>query len=78
MCGLCHRISCYPRCPNYSPSKALHYCSICEDGILDGEEYLGNQDGEYIHYECVQGIRQLLDWLGYDIKTMDEFDESNC
>lgn len=63
----------HPRCPNYEPPKAYHYCSICGDGIYDGEEYIENQDEECIHYECVQGIRQLLEWLGYEIKTMEDF-----
>ena len=52
--------------------KAKHYCSICGDGIYDGEEYIENDDGEYIHYGCIQGIRRLLDWLGYDVKVMED------
>ena len=65
----------HSRCPNYEPPKASHYCSVCGDGIYDGEYYIENQDDEYIHYECVQGTRQLLEWLGYEIKTMEDFDE---
>ena len=75
ICEICRQIPCHPRCPNYVPPKASHYCSICGDGIYDGEDYIENQDGEYIHYECVQGIKQLLEWLGYEIKTMEDFDE---
>lgn len=63
------------RCPNYIPPKASYYCSVCGCGIYDGEEYIKNQDGECVHYECVQGIRQLLKWLGYDVKTMEDFDD---
>ena len=75
MCEICRQIPCHSRCPNYEPPKASHYCSICGEGIYDGEDYIENQDGEYIHYECVQGIRQLLEWLGNEIKTMEEFYE---
>ena len=75
MCEICRQIPCHSRCPNYKPPKASHYCSICGEGIYEGEEYIENQDGECIHYECVQGIRQLLEWLGYEIKTMEDFDE---
>lgn len=50
------------------------YCDICSEGIYDGEEYVENMDGEYRHYECFQGMRDLLEWLGYKIKTM-EVDE---
>lgn len=52
--------------------KVKHYCSICGDGIHNEEEYIENDDGEYIHYDCIQGTRQLLNWLGYDIKTMED------
>lgn len=75
MCEICRQIPCHSRCPNYVPLKTTHYCSICGDGIYDGEDYIENQDGEYIHYECVQGIRQLLEWLGYEVKTMEDFYE---
>lgn len=50
----------------------MHYCFICSDGIYNGEEYIVNDDGEYIHYDCIQGIRPLLEWLGYDVKIMDD------
>lgn len=75
MCEICRQIPCHSRCPNYVPLKTTHYCSICGDGIYDGEDYIENQDGEHIHYECVQGIRQLLEWLGYEVKTMEDFYE---
>lgn len=64
-------------CPYYVPPKALKHCVICEDGIYDGEEYIENADGEYMHLECVQGIRQLLGWLGEDIKMMEDFEEDH-
>lgn len=75
-CEYCNRaIDHHPRCPNYVPPKASHYCSICGEGIYDGEEYIENDDGDYRHYDCFQGMRDLLDWLGYEVKTMEEMDE---
>lgn len=62
------------RCPNYIPSKADHYCSSCGDGIYEGEEYIENDNGEYRHCGCIDGIGDLLEWLGYDIKTMESID----
>ncbi len=44
---------------------------ICGEGIYDGEEYIENQNGEYRHYECFYGMKDLLEWLGYNIKTME-------
>ncbi len=74
MCDICRPYPCLSRCPNYSPPKVSYYCSFCDEGIYDGEEYIENQDGKYIHYECVQGLRHLLDWLGYEIKEMSDYD----
>ena len=62
----------YPRCPLYKPAKATHYCSSCGEGIRDGEEYIENSDGECIHWECFTSMRDLLEFLGYEIQTMEE------
>lgn len=74
MCFVCLQTPCLPHCPNYEAPKALYYCSCCHQGIYDGEEYIANQDGEYRHYECFHGMRDLLQWLGYEIKTMEDTD----
>lgn len=70
LCEICGKIDCNSRCPNYMPAKTRYYCSSCGEGIYDGEEYIENQFGEYRHYECFYGMRDLLEWLGYKIKTM--------
>lgn len=72
ICDLCRQNPCHVRCPNYTPPKATHYCSICGEGIYDGEEYIENDYGDYRHYECFYGMRDLLEWLGYKIKTMED------
>ena len=72
MCYECLQNPCVPRCPNYIPSKATCYCSICNEGILEGEQYIQNNDGEYRHFDCFCGMKDLLEWLGFDIKTMEE------
>ena len=61
-----------PRCPVYKENKSTHYCSICGDGILEGEEYIENDCGEYAHWECVDYGRDLSRFLGYEIKTMED------
>lgn len=70
MCSICNHIPCHSRCPNYKPPKADYYCSVCGEGILDGEKYIENLNNEYIHYDCIQSYRKLISWLGYDIKIM--------
>lgn len=73
MCEICGRIIGHnTRCPNYTPRKALHYCSSCGDGIYNGEEYIENLNGEYCHYDCIHWTREFIEWLGYKIKTMEE------
>ena len=70
MCYECLQNPCHPRCPNYIEPKTLCYCSVCEKGIYESEEYIENQDGEYRHFDCFYGMKDLLEWLGYEIKTM--------
>lgn len=60
------------RCPNYIPHKAVHYCSYCGEGIYNGEEYIESLSGEYCHYDCIHGIRDLLEWLGHEVKIMED------
>ena len=62
----------HPRCPLYKPPKSTHYCSICEDPIENGEEYIENDIGEYAHYECFRGTKDLLKWLRYKIRTKED------
>lgn len=64
-----------PRCPLYVSPKTQYYCSICGEGIRDGEEYIENQYGECRHYDCIYGTRELLRWFGVDIKTMEDTNE---
>lgn len=72
MCSICGQTPCAARCPNYIPKKASHYCSICDEGIYDGEEYIKNDNSEYAHWECVDYGRDLAKFLGYEIKTMED------
>ena len=62
---------CKPGCSNYISPSANHYCSICDEGIYDGEEYIVNDNRDYAHWECVSYGRDLVKWLGYEIKVMD-------
>ena len=62
----------HPRCPLYMPPKSTYYCSICKDPIENGEEYIENDIGKYAHYECFRGTKDLLSWLGYDVKTKED------
>ena len=60
------------RCPNYEPPKTHYYCSICSEGIYDGDEYIENENNEYAHLECVDSGREMAKFLGYDVNYMHE------
>lgn len=60
-----------PRCPSYESPKASHYCSICQEGIFNGEKYIVNDDKEYAHYECISYGKDMAEFLGYEIKEME-------
>lgn len=76
MCELCLKTPCIdPRCPGYIPPRAKCHCSFCGEGIIDGDEYIENENGEYRHYECFSDLRELLEWLGYEIRTMEDIYE---
>lgn len=70
ICEICRQNPCHPRCPNYIPQKASYYCSYCGEGIYNGEEYIENENNEYMHFECFDGMRDVISWLGYEVKTM--------
>ena len=72
MCSICLKNPCHPRCPNYIPPKAKYYCSICDDGIYNGEEYIVNEDDEYAHFECVSYGKDMAEFLGHEITEMKE------
>ena len=69
MCRECRQTPCHPSCPNYQKPIRQLFCSKCREEILDGEEYIENDDGDIRHYECFNYHRELANWLGYDVKT---------
>jgi len=74
-CSICGRtIGHDTRCPYYTPPKASIYCSICDEGIYNGEDYVENLDGEYAHYDCLTDLSYcaMIKWLGGEIRTMED------
>lgn len=76
MCEICRQFPCHPRCPNYSTPQPRIICCYCDEGIYQGERYLDNEQGEYIHEDCIgcAGYDWLINWLGFEYKT-EENDE---
>ena len=72
ICSECLNSPCLRRCPNYIPPKTSHCCFICNEGIQDGEEYIVNDNKDYAHFECVDYARDLAEFLGYEIREMED------
>lgn len=54
-------------------------CSYCNKRIYNGEEYISdNENRKYIHFKCIYASKPFLNWLGFDIKTMEDngYDET--
>lgn len=73
ICDICLQAPHHPQCPNYSHRETGLFCDICGEEISPGEEYIENKEGNYAHFDCFYTMRQLLKWLGYDIKEMKDF-----
>ena len=75
-CEYCGRLVGHDcRCPNYEIPKSHYYCCYCGEGILNEEKYLKNDNGECIHDDCIPTTNFIINWLGYNFKTMeDDFD----
>ena len=72
-CEYCRQIGSHNyRCPNYEPPESKYDCSICKEVILFGEEYIVNDNGDYAHWECIDNARDLVKFLDYEIKEMEE------
>lgn len=76
MCMECRQTPCHPRCPNALETKFKYYCYDCGEGIYVDEEYVENEHGDKIHYDCCFNLttRQLIEWLGYEIRRMKDYD----
>lgn len=70
MCEICHHVPCISGCPNYIPPKTDFHCSICGEGIYIGDEYVENDYGAYAHFDCFTDTKQLINWLGYRVSTL--------
>ena len=75
-CPYCHGVGYHEvGCPEYEPAQSSYVCCECNERINIGDEYIKNDNDEYMHYDCIPGDRQFVEWLGYEIKEMEERDD---
>lgn len=72
MCDICRQVPCHTHCPNYIPPHAKLICDICGYGIYPGDTYIENYEGHAIHSDCPRSTYELIQWLGFDVKIMEE------
>lgn len=70
-CEYCGRDSGHAeRCPLHRDRKSNYICCYCKDSIFNGEEFLRNSEGLYIHRDCIPNIDYVIDWFGYEVNEM--------
>lgn len=76
MCDICMQSPCVFGCPN-AALNIIFDCSLCDDGIISGEEYL-DIDGKKYHLTCLEEltIYELAETFGYDVHTATKEDIS--
>lgn len=50
--------------------KSNYICCYCKEGIFNGDEFIVNSEGEYLHRDCIFSYDFLVNWLGYDFNEM--------
>lgn len=77
VCGLGSGLHRYGCPEGHSPTeKPKETCAECGEGIYAADEYVENENGDVIHYDCCFNLttRQLIEWLGFEIKRMKDYD----
>lgn len=64
MCSICGHLYCPPGCPNYIMPNSDWYCIRCGLPILNGQDYLRNENGEFAHEDCINGFYDLAEFCG--------------
>lgn len=77
VCGLTggfHRAGCPEG--HSSTEKSKYTCAECSENIYVDEEYVENENGDVMHYDCCYNLttRQLIEWLGFEIKRIKDYD----
>ena len=45
------------------------FCAYCGEELDEGDRYLTNEDGETVHYYCLNGIDDLIEFMNIEVET---------
>lgn len=70
MCEICLQNPCVSRCPNAPEPKPDMICSVCGEGIFEGDEYFEGNQGAICGL-CMddKSYKEILDLFGEGMKT---------
>lgn len=70
MCSYCLSNPCKPGCPNAEDPEPVYECSICGEGIYEGEDFFDGPDG-YICKDCLKDMTsfEVIELFGESLKT---------
>lgn len=70
MCSLCLRIPCDRRCPNAIEPKPVMICSVCNEGIFEGNRFYDSNKGPVCE-ACLEDmtVLEILKLFGEKLTT---------
>lgn len=70
MCSVCCLNPCHTRCPNAREPEPVYRCSICGEGIFEGDKYY-RDGGQEICRSCMEGMsaEEVLELFGERLRT---------
>ena len=60
-----------PSDPYFIKDKTGYICCECKEYIQYGDDYVENENGEYIYANCIPSNNWIIGWLGYKIKKLE-------
>lgn len=76
MCELCRHSPCDPRCPNAPEPIPIHTCTLCNEGIYEGDRFYEAPTGPVCE-DCIWDMNgeEFMKLIGEQYETAEGRDE---